>query len=121
MASTVRVQMQPTQKILLKRALNANGKGQQYFTKQLEKYMNNYVPYDTGNLKDMSGTIKTKQIIYNAPYSEKQYYTNRGMGKGGLHNGGLRGRYWDKRCWQQRGNEIVQSVAKYCGVRGKKK
>lgn len=39
----VRMQMDSTQKILLRRALNQNGKGQQYFTKQCAKYMNNYV------------------------------------------------------------------------------
>lgn len=40
---SVRIQMDSQQKILLKRALNQNGKGQQYFTKQCAKYMNDYV------------------------------------------------------------------------------
>ena len=119
MASTVKIQMDSKQKILLRRNLGENGKAQQYFTKQVAKYMNNYVPYDTGNLKDFTCTVRTKQIIYNAPYAEKQYYTNRGMGKQGASLGGLRGMKWDKRCWNQRGDEIVKSVAKYCGVRAK--
>lgn len=119
MATKVKIQMDPTQKILLKRSLNENGKAQQYFTKQVAKYMNNYVPYDTGNLKDITCTVKTKQIVYNAPYSRKVYYTNKGNGKQGTSHGGLRGSYFDRRMWNQRGDEIVQSVAKFIG--GKKK
>lgn len=119
MATKVRLQLDPTQKILLKRALNENGKGQQYFTKQVAKYANNYTPYLTGRLKDIDVEIQTSKIIYSAPYAKKQYYTNAGMGKQGTSLGGLRGSYWDKRCWQQRGNEIVKSVAQYCGVRAK--
>ena len=119
MATKVKIQMDPTQKILLRRYLNQNGKAQQYFTKQVAAKSEPYIPFDTGRLKDIDVTIETKRIIYSAPYAKKQYYSNKGMGKGGLHNGGLRGRYWDKRCWQQRGNEIVQSVANFVG--GKKK
>ena len=119
MATKVRLQLDPTQKILLKRAINENGKAQQYFTKQVAKYMNNYVPYDTGNLKDITCTVKTKQIIFNAPYSRKVYYTNKGNGKQGTSHGGLRGSYFDRRMWNQRGDEIVKSVAQYCGVRAK--
>lgn len=119
MATKVKIQMDPSQKILLRRNLGENGKAQQYFTKQVAKYMNNYVPYDTGNLKDLSVTIETKKIIFNAKYAKVQYFNNKGNGKQGTSLGGLRGSYWDKRCWQQRGNEIVKSVAQYCGVRAK--
>lgn len=78
------------------------------------------VPYDTGNLKDLSVTIETKKIIFNAKYAKVQYLNNKGMGKQGTSLGGLRGAKWDKRMWVQRGDEIVQSVAKFCGGRSKK-
>lgn len=39
----VRVKMNNTQKILLKRHLNKNGKAQERFTKECAKHMNNYV------------------------------------------------------------------------------
>ena len=119
MATKVKIQMDSTQKILLKRSLTENGKAQQYFTKQCAAKMNNFVPYDTGRLKDIDVTIKTKQIIFSAPYAKLQYYSNKGMGKQGTSLGGTRGKLWDKRMWTQHGNEIVQSVANFVGGRKK--
>ena len=119
MATTCKLQMDPTQKILLKRYLNKNGKAQAFFTKTCEKHMNKYVPFLTGNLKDITCTVKTKQIVYNAPYSRKVYYTNKGNGKQGTSYGGLRGRYWDKRMMSSEGNTIVKEVANFVGGRAK--
>ena len=119
MATKVKIQMDKTQKILLRRHLNKNGKGQQYFTKQVAKYANNYTPYLTGRLKDIDVEIQTSKIIYKAPYASKVYYTNKGTGREGMAYGGLRGSKWIPRMWNQRGDEIVQSVAKFVG--GKKK
>ena len=119
MATTYKLQLDPTQKILLKRYLNKNGKAQAFFTKTCEKHMNKYVPFLTGNLKDITCTVKTKQIVYNAPYSRKVYYTNQGMGKQGTATGGLRGRYWDKRMMSSEGNTIVKEVANFVGGRAK--
>lgn len=39
----VRIRMDDTGKILLKRALNKDGKAQELFTKECAKWMNNYV------------------------------------------------------------------------------
>ena len=119
MATTCKLQMDPTQKILLKRYLNKNGKAQAFFTKTCEMHMNKYVPFLTGNLKDITCTVKTKQIVYNAPYSRKVYYTNKGNGKQGTSHGGLRGRYWDKRMMSSEGNTIVKEVANFVGGRAK--
>ena len=119
MATKVKIQMDSSQKILLRRNLGENGKAQQYFTKQVAAAMDNYIPFDTGYLKDISRTIKPKQIIFNARYAAKQYYQNKGNGKQGTSHGGLRGSYFDRRMWTQKGDEIVQSVAKFVG--GKKK
>lgn len=119
MATTVRIQMDNTQKILLKRSLNKDGQAQEFFTKECAKWMNNYVPYKGGRLKDKMVEIKTSKVIYHAPYAKKQYYTNKGLGKQGEGNGGLRGKYWDKRMWNDRGNGIVKSVAQFVGGRSK--
>lgn len=119
MASKVRIQMDPAQKILLKRKLNKNGDAQIKFTKECSKYMNNYVPFDSGRLKDMSVELQTSKIIFNAPYARKQYYTNKGLGKQGENSGGKRGKYWDKRCWADNGDKIVQTIAKFCGGRSR--
>ena len=119
MAARVRIKMDDTGRILLKRALNKDGKAQEKFTKEVAKYSNNYVPYQTGRLKDMMVEIKTSKVIYNAPYAKKQYYTNKGAGKQGTSIGGLRGKFWDRRMWQDKGNEIVKSIAQFVGGRSK--
>ena len=119
MATTVKIEMEDTQKILLKRHLAKNGKAQVKFTQECAKGMNNYVPFMTGRLKDMMIELKTDKIIYNAPYAAKNYYLNKGMGKQGTSVGGLRGKYWDKRMWVDKGDKIVQSVAQFCGGRSK--
>ena len=115
----VRIKMNPTQKILLKRSLNKNGEAQVFFTKECAKAFNNYVPYDTGRLKDMMVTLKSSSIIYSAPYAKKRYYRTSGLGKQGTRRGGKRGRLWDKRCWVVEGNNIAKSVADFVGGRSK--
>ena len=119
MATNVRIKMDDTGKILLKRCLNKDGQGQEKFTKECAKWMNNYVPYKTGRLKDMMIEIQTSKIIYKAPYAKKAYYTNKGSGKQGSSAGGLRGKMWDKRMWNDRGNDIVKSIAQFVGGRAK--
>lgn len=119
MATTCKLQMDPTQKILLKRYLNKNGKAQAFFTKTCEKHMNKYVPFLTGNLKDGECSIKKTKIIYAAPYARKQFYTNQGKGNNGTSFGGLRGKRWDKRMMSSEGNTIVKEVANFVGGRAK--
>ncbi|WP_434305902.1 minor capsid protein [Clostridium botulinum] len=114
MATTVRIQIDKTERILLKRYLNKNGQAQVKFTKDVAKECNNYVPFLTGRLKDMSVQLKTDKIIWRAPYAAKQYYLNKGGNRGAL-----RGKYWDKRMWSDRGDKIVQSIAEFCGGRTK--
>ena len=114
---SVKIKLDPTQKILLKRGLNKNGRGQVFFTKECAKEFNNYVPFKTGRLKDMDIELKTDKIIYKAPYAKKQYYGNAGNGIDGTNKGGLRGKRWDKRCWINKGSEIVERTARFCGVR----
>lgn len=119
MATNVRVDIDDSQKILLKRYLNKNGKAQVEFTKLVAKYSNNYVPYDTGRLKDMMVSIETDRIVFNAPYSKVQYYTNKGEGKQGTSMGGRRGKMWDKRMFIDHGDKIVQSIAEFVGGKAK--
>ncbi|MDC4242510.1 minor capsid protein [Clostridium tertium] len=119
MATNVRIQMDDTGKILLKRYLNKDGQAQEKLTKECAKWMNNYVPLKTGRLKDMMVDIKVSKIIYKAPYAKKQYYTNKGLGKQGTSVGGLRGKFWDRRAWSDHGNDIVKTIAAFVGGRSK--
>ncbi|EPY2302331.1 minor capsid protein [Clostridium sporogenes] len=112
MATTVKIQIDKTEKILLKRYLNKNGEAQVKFTKEVAKECNNYVPFLTGRLKDMSVELKADKIIWSAPYAKKQYYLNKGGNRGAL-----RGKYWDKRMWSDKGDRIVQTIADFAGGR----
>lgn len=115
----VKIEMDSTQKILLKRHLNQNGQAQIKFTKECAKQMNNYIPLDTGRLKDMAVEMTETSVIYNAPYAAKQYYTNSGNGKQGDSQGGLRGKLWDRRMWTDKGDGIVKTIAAFVGGRSK--
>lgn len=114
-----RLKLNDTQMILLKRHLNKDGQAQEHFTKECAKWMNNYVPFDTGRLKDMSVELQPDKIIYNTPYARKQFYNNKGNGKQGTATGGLRGKRWDKRCWIDNGDKIVKELAKFVGGRSR--
>lgn len=119
MTTKVKIQMNPTQKILLKRKLNKNGDAQIKFTKEVAKESNNYIPFQSGRLKDVMIEFKSDKIIYHAPYAKKQYYGNKGLGKQGTSLGGLRGKYWAKRAWIDHGDEIVKSIADFVGGRAR--
>lgn len=114
-----KLKMNDTQKILLKRYLNKNGEAQVKFTQEVAKECNNYIPFNTGRLKDMMIELQPSKIIYNAPYARKQFYNNKGNGTQGLSQGGLRGKRWDIRCWTDKGDTIVQSIASFCGGRSR--
>ena len=88
MGTNIKLKIDPADKILLKRNLNRNGKGQQFFTHEVRR-----------------------RIEYVQPYARRQYYENRGNG--------LRGSHWTERMWADRGKEIIQSVAAYCGGKTK--
>lgn len=115
--ANIKIKMDKTQKILLKRHLNNNGEAQAKFSKECAKAMNNYVPFKTGRLKDMNVVVNKNNVTYEAPYAKRQYYTNKGNGRQGTAQGGLRGKYWDKRTWADKGNIIVRTIADFVGGR----
>lgn len=113
----VKIRLDPTNKILAKRKLQKGGEAEIFFTKQCAKWCNNYVPFKTGRLKDMSVTMGVDYIKYDTPYARKQYYTNSG---GGIKNrSGLRGKLWDRRMWNDKHGTIIKSVADFVGGRSK--
>lgn len=106
-----KIKMDSTSKILAKRKLQKGGEAQIFFTKQCAKWMNNYVPFKTGRLKDMSIEIGNDFVKYDTPYAKKQYYTNSGNGK----HGGQRGKLWDKVMWINKANTILKELVNFVG------
>ncbi len=109
--ANVRLEMDAADAILLKRHLDDNGEAQRFFTHEVRRVADPYVPMQTGMMKN-SAIETANTITYPQPYSKRQYYGN---GSDGSEN--LRGRLWIPRMWSDRGKEIVQSVADYVGGR----
>ena len=110
MATRIKLEMDPADRILLKRKLNKNGEGQRFFTHQVRAFSDPYVPFLNGSLKNTAQELVTR-IEYIQPYARRQFYENRGNG--------LRGKEWTPRMWADRGHEVVEATAKFCGGRVK--
>lgn len=108
MAARIKLEMDSADRILLKRKLNKNGEGQRFFTHQVRAFSDPYVPFLNGPLKNTAQELVTR-IEYVQPYARRQFYENRGNG--------LRGKEWTPRMWADRGKEIVEATAKFCGGR----
>ena len=119
MATKVKIKMNSTQKILTKRGLQAGGPVQRSFTHEMRRRMDPYVPFLNGPLKN-TAVEHEDSVEYVQPYSRRQYYENRGNGTEGTARGGRRGKEWDKRCWADHGDSILESVAKMAGGKAEK-
>ncbi len=116
--ASVKVNIDPADKILLKRNLNKNGKAQKFFSTEVQRVADPYVPFKQGILKN-TVRVETNRIIYTPPYAKKIYYENKGYGTQGTAKGGLRGKQWIPRMWADKGKDIVKSVAEYVGGKSK--
>ncbi|MBY2217751.1 minor capsid protein, partial [Clostridioides difficile] len=83
-------------KIMRARGLEPGGKAQKFFTHEVRRLSDPYVPMLNGVLKN-TAREEVNKIKYIQPHAKKQYYENAGRGKGGTSNGGKRGKYWEKR------------------------
>lgn len=116
MATKIRLQIDPVDRILLKRNLNKNGKGLRFFTHEVRRLSDPYVPFLSGKLSD-EVTESPGSITYNMPYARRQYYENSGKYRRKGHP--FAGSHWTERMWADRGKEIVKSTAAYCGGKAK--
>lgn len=107
----IRISIDSEDKILLKRHLNKDGEGQRFFTHEVRRLSVPYVPHLSGKM-EQTAVEQVDKIIYPQPYSRRQYYENSGKNRS---RAPFAGKEWDKRMWQDRGKEIVQSTAKFCG------
>ena len=76
------------------------------------RYMDQYVPYRTGNLKDHARTVVPFKVEYETDYAKKVYY-----GEGGitihtdLHPNATT--YWDKAMFASHENQIAKEVTNF--------
>ncbi|MGL5382476.1 MAG: minor capsid protein [Culicoidibacterales bacterium] len=110
----VTVNLDPMLKILKKRKLEPNGLAQKFFTSEIHRHSDPYVPFQKGPLKSQTD-VGTSKITYKMPYAKKNYYENKGFGTDGLKRGGRRGPQWTKRMWADKQKQISKSVAEFIG------
>jgi hypothetical protein len=106
---TVRVSIKTqinAKEITKRKGLEKGGPAQRFFTHEVRRLSDPYVPFDKGVLKNTAREA-VDHIIYPQIYAKKQYYEHRGSG--------IRGRYWDRRMVAQRGPELLHGVAKFIG------
>ena len=120
---SVEIKLNPPEQIINRLGMDEGGRVQRFFTSEVARLCDPYVPMDTGVLKRNKEVADT-YVHYVSPYAAKQYYTNEGkeMKRGGKVSrgiyetrkfNGLRGKYWDKRMMADKGDQLVQSVENY--------
>lgn len=120
------LKLKPNSVIKASLGIERGGKIHAFFTAECARYMDEFVPYDEGNLAGtvikngtITSNVKPTYIVYSQPYAEYQYY---GMRQDGTHviNPENRNRnkhplattYWDKHMWTAYSDEIVKNVQK---------
>ena len=105
------MKMKPISTIHAELGINPDGKVQRFFTDTCARYMNKYIPKDTGMLRqNVSKT--TNSITYESPYAHAQYI---GYTKGPVRNYTTPGTgpYWDKRMWSAEKQNVINEVQRY--------
>lgn len=113
----MKVIIKPTSQIIANLGIEPNGEVQKYFVKRCADYMDRYVPYREGHLRDYR--IEGNYVIYHQPYARYQYY---GIREDGTHKVNPEnyttagtGPYWDKRMWSIHQNDIINELQKKIG------
>lgn len=104
------LRMDPMEKILMRRSLEKDGRAQRFFTHEVRRLADPYVPFRNGPLKN-TAREEASRIVYIQPYAKVNWYKNKGNGQ--------RGKLWVIRMWADRHGEIVRSVANYVGGKSK--
>lgn len=98
---------------------NYFGGVQRYIDTETVRLMEPYTPKKTGHQIDIgaTGTHPGSGVVqYNSGIAKRNYYTNKGLGKEGMHakkNKGLRGRYWFARMKADHKDTILKGARKY--------
>lgn len=106
------IRMNDAGTIAMRRKIQKDGPAQRFMTNEVARLSDEYVPMDSGMLKNIK-RIGQHTITYTQLYAKRQWYENKGA------SGGKRGKMWVQRAMIDRGTELVQSVAAFCGGRSR--
>ena len=118
--------------IMKNRGLGDSTKARKYLASTVKRLCAPYVPMSSGSAAHMKNLAQVaedgSQILYPGPYAHYQYkgevmagraprhYTGRAIS---YHGAPMRGKEWDKRMMADRGDEVIDDLAKFVG--GKRK
>lgn len=105
MAVNIELKLDPMTKLKARRHLDDTGRKK--VASEVKRLCDPYVPWDSGNLA-RTAQVLTDGVLYIQDYSAKQYYENSGWKT-------PRGAYWDKRMMADKGDQLTESIAKFCG------
>ena len=127
---TVKVKMNPIDRILKDHGLDNNGRVIRFLRDDADRLMNPFVPMDNGMLRRNKTYPKNNEIKYTSPYAKYQYYGKLMLAKNGsawanlgekkvntskdlkYHTSGT-GPKWDKLMLQRREDDLVKDVENY--------
>lgn len=112
------IKMQPTSVIKARLGIEPNGRVQKFFTNTCYRYMDKYVPKDTGVLRE-NVTIESNRITYEQPYAHAQYIGEVNGGQVVNYTTPGTGPYWDKRMVSAEIQDVVAEVQNYVNKGGK--
>ncbi len=67
----IKIKIDPVDKILLKRSLNQNGQAQKFFSSEVRRMSDPYVPFQKGQLEKYSQSVSESYRIYPAVCQKK--------------------------------------------------
>lgn len=113
---STKVDLKPINTIIADLGVEPNGKVQKFFTNTCYRYMDKYVPMDTGNLRTVV-TIGPNYVEYEMPYAHYQYVGQREDGSHKIKNHTTAGTttYWDIRMWNVEKDNIIDEVQTFMG------
>ena len=112
------VKIKPASVIKARLGIEPNGRVQKFFTNTCYRYMDKYVPKDTGALRE-TVAIDSNSITYEQPYAHAQYIGEVNGGKVVNYTTPGTGPYWDKRMVSAEMQDIVKEVQDYIDRGGK--
>ena len=103
--------MNSTSSIKTRLGINPNGRVQKFFTNTCYRYMDKYVPYESGNLRTIVD-IDNNAVIYESPYAHYQYKGLSVNGNSLNYKTPGTGSYWDKKMVSAEIDDVVAEVQK---------
>lgn len=104
--------MQPTNIIKVNLGIDPDGRAQSYLTNTCYRYMDKYVPKDTGVLRE-NVTLTNHSITYEQEYAHAQYIGEVNGTKVANYTTPGTGPYWDERMKSANIDDVVKEVQSF--------